>query len=408
MSFDFLSFRKEFPQLQRRIGEHSLVYFDNAATTLKPRSVVQRLSDYYLNDVANIHRGAHFLSRQGTEMYEAVRQQIAQWIGAASSSEVVFTRGTTESINLVAYAYGEEYLSAKDVILLSPFEHHSNIIPWKIISEKTGCRIEVLPFDQKGQIAEGDLDKVFSKNVKLVSLMLYSNVTGVRLDVETVFRRAQKQGAVTVLDAAQAPLHEKLDATSLQCDFLALSAHKMFGPFGVGFLYGKNEILDKMQPFQGGGSMISLVTWEKTVYQDVPFKFEAGTPNIADVIAFGEAIRIVQEAPLQEWQTHGAKLGMQIEDFLSQQKSIRLMGPRYGEAKKTDIVSFVYGGVHASDVGEILDQMGVAVRAGHHCAQPLMSMLDVSGTVRVSLAPYNNTSDVDLFCQAMEKAGKLL
>lgn len=408
MSFDVTPLRAQFPQLERHVGDHPLVYLDNAATSLKPRRVAQCLSDYYLNDVANIHRGAHYLSRQGTEKYEAVREQVKNWIGAAQTGDIIFTRGVTESINLISYAYGFEHIGLGDVILLTPFEHHSNIIPWKILAENTGCEIQLLPFDRYGQISPENLEKVFTKKVKLVSMMLYSNVTGVRLDVEAVLAKARAMGARTIIDAAQGMLHEKIDVKKLDCDFLTFSAHKMFGPFGVGVLYGRKEILQELPPFQGGGSMISSVSWEKTVYQDSPFKFEAGTPSIADVIAMGEAVRMIQESSLSDWTAHGRKLGEMIENFLVEQPKVQLISPRYSEAHKTDIVSFTYQGAHASDVGELLDQMGVAVRAGHHCAQPLMDSLQIQGTVRVSLAPYNNSLDAERFMNCMEKVGRMI
>lgn len=408
MSFDISNFRSQFPQLNRQINDQPLVYFDNAATSLKPICVANALHDYYLSDVANIHRGAHYLSRQGTERYEAVRDLTKKWIGGDSSGDVIFTRGVTESINLLAYTYGFEHIGIGDVVVLTPFEHHSNIIPWKILSENNGCKIELLQFDQQGQISPQEIERVFSQKVKLVSMMLYSNVTGVRLNVEPVLKKAKAVGAVTMIDAAQAMLHEKIDVQKLDCDFLTFSSHKMFGPFGVGVLYGKKSALEVLPPFQGGGSMISSVTWDKTIYQDSPYKFEAGTPNIADVIAFGEAIQMIQAHSLKDWVEHGRKLGQTVEEFLQTDLRVKLVGPRYSQAQKTDIVSFNYDGAHASDIGELLDQMGVAVRAGHHCAQPLMNSLGISGTVRVSLAPYNNNTDVERFVHAMQKVRTLI
>jgi cysteine desulfurase / selenocysteine lyase len=408
MSFDVNALREQFPQLQRKIGDHQLVYLDNAATSLKPKRVVDCLAHYYLNDVANIHRGAHTLSRLGTEKYEKVRQQVSHWIGAKESSEIIFTRGVTESMNLISYSYGFEQIGLGDVILLSPFEHHSNIIPWKILAENTGCEIEILPFDQKGQISMQALEKAFHKKIRMVSLMLYSNVTGVRLHIEPVLKFAREKNVVSIVDAAQAMLHEKIDVQKLDCDFLTFSSHKMFGPFGVGVLYGKSAILKEMPPFQGGGSMISSVSWQKTVYQDPPHKFEAGTPNIADVIALGSAIEMIESSSLGEWVQHGRRLGERVEKELLKLEKVKLTGPQYGEAEKTDIVSFTYQGAHAADVGELLDQMGVAVRAGHLCAQPLMDSLQIQGTVRVSLAPYNNDLDVDRFIEAMQKVGRFI
>ena len=406
-SFDVQSFRSQFPQLQSQIQGQDLVYLDSAATSLKPRRLADRLHKYYLNEVANIHRGAHFLSRQGTENYEAVRSQTKKILNG-DKGEIVFTRGVTESINLLAYSFGFEHLGLGDVILLTPYEHHSNIIPWKILSENTGCQIELLDFDRNGNITEAALNRAFSKNVKLVSMMLYSNVTGVRLNVEPVLQKARSVGALTVIDAAQAMLHETIDVQKLDCDFLTFSAHKMFGPFGVGVLYGKSEIFNELPPFQGGGSMISSLSWTKTVYQDAPFKFEAGTPNIADVIAFGEALSMLEEASLENWVQHGKKLGLQVEQALKSNSRVQLMGPTYAESRKTDIISFSYEGAHPSDVGEMLDQMGIAVRAGHLCAQPLMESMGVQGTVRVSLAPYNNENDVEKFVNAMEKIKGIL
>jgi cysteine desulfurase / selenocysteine lyase len=405
--FDVQSFRKQFPQLQTKVGGQDLVYLDSAATSLKPRRVADRLHSYYLNEVANIHRGAHFLSRQGTENYEAVRLQTKKMING-SNGEVVFTRGVTEAMNLLAYSFGFEHLGLGDVILLTPYEHHSNIIPWKILSENTGCQIELLEFDRSGNITEAALNRAFSKNVKLVSMMLYSNVTGVRLNVEPVLQKARAIGALTVIDAAQAMLHEKIDVQKLDCDFLTFSAHKMFGPFGVGVLFGKSEILNDLPPFQGGGSMISSLSWSKSVYQDAPHKFEAGTPNIADVIAFGEALSMLEEASLEAWAQHGKKLGLSVEKALQANSRVQLMGPTYAESRKTDIISFSYEGAHPSDVGEMLDQMGIAVRAGHLCAQPLMESMGVQGTVRVSLAPYNDENDVEKFVNAMEKIKGIL
>jgi cysteine desulfurase / selenocysteine lyase len=407
MSFDVEAFRMQFPQLQLKIQGHELVYLDSAATSLKPRRVADRLQSFYLNEVANIHRGAHFLSRQGTENYEAVRMQTKKMLNG-DGGEVVFTRGVTEAINLLAYSFGFEHLGLGDVILLTPYEHHSNIIPWKILSENTGCQIELLDFDRNGNITEAALNRSFSKNVKLVSMMLYSNVTGVRLNVEPVLKKAREIGALTIIDAAQAMLHEKIDVQKLDCDFLTFSAHKMLGPFGVGVLYGKTEIFNTLPPFQGGGSMISSLSWTKSVYQDVPHKFEAGTPNIADVIAFGEALTLLEKAPLELWVEHGKKLGLQVERALQSNTRVKLVSPPYAEARKTDIISFTYEGAHPSDVGEMLDQMGIAVRAGHHCAQPLMESMAVPGTVRVSLAPYNNESDVEKFVNAMEKIKGIL
>jgi cysteine desulfurase/selenocysteine lyase len=405
-----VDFRKKFPILDTKVSGHNLIYFDSAASSLKPKVIADTLAYYYLYETANIHRGAHYLSRQGTEKYEQVREKTQMFINAASKNEIVFTRGTTEAINLIASSYGSEFLKAGDEILLSPFEHHSNLIPWRMLCDKIGCKIRMIPFDQDGHVSEEQLTAAFTPQVKLVSLMIYSNVTGVRLDVESVIAKAKKQGVVTVLDAAQAMLHETIDVQKLDCDFLTFSSHKMLGPYGVGVLYGKYEMLNKMPPYQGGGSMVSLVTLNSIVYQDPPYKFEAGTPSIADVMGLGAAIDFINHHTIKDWVVHGRQLLRTLEIEMKSFDRVKLFGPLVSEGAdgKADILSFSYEGAHASDVGELLDQMGIAVRAGHHCAQPLMQVLGVSGTVRVSLAPYNTMDEIENFLLALRKVGNLL
>jgi len=408
MAFNVGEFRKHFPILDKPVNKQKLVYFDNAASSLKPKEVAETIYNYYLYETANIHRGAHYLSRQGTEKYEGARGKVAKFIKAQSASEIVFTRGVTEAMNLLSYTLGAN-LKSGDVILLSDFEHHSNIIPWKLLCERTGARIQTLSFSPTGEISEESVQKAFEQPVKIVSLLLYSNVTGVRLSVEKVVKAARSKGAVSVLDTAQAMLHENIDVQKLDCDFLTFSGHKMLGPYGVGVLYGKKANLDKLIPFQGGGSMISQVNWEKTIYQDAPHKFEAGTPAIPEVLGLGAAIDFIKNYSLSEWTAHGKKLLSRLEEGLSGFKKVKLIGATLADApKKCDIISFSYEGAHPSDVGEILDQMGVAVRAGHHCAQPLMDTLKIPGTVRASLAPYNTEDEVEFFLQAMRKVETVL
>lgn len=408
MSFNVEDFRRQFPILERKINGHPLIYFDSGASSLKPRKVADAIHHYYLYETANIHRGAHTMSREGTEKYEAVRGKIQKFIGARESSEIIFTRGVTESLNLLSYTLGLSIKSG-DVILLSPLEHHSNILPWKILCERTGARIELLPFEQDGSISAEDLAKAFTPSVKIVSLLMYSNVTGVRLDVEKVVEKAKTSGALSIIDAAQAMLHEKINVQALGCDYLTFSSHKMLGPYGVGVLFGKKERLLDLPPFHGGGSMISSVDWENTVYQDAPHKFEAGTPSIADVIGLGAAIDVIVENSLEDWKKHGREIITYLETELSRFKKIKLLGATVQTApRKADIISFSYEGAHASDVGELLDQMGVAVRAGHHCAQPLMAQLGVSGTVRISLAPYNTLAEAQEFIRCLRKVEDML
>ncbi|MBY0316255.1 MAG: cysteine desulfurase [Bdellovibrionales bacterium] len=408
MSYNVEKFREQFPMLSQKVNGEPFVYLDNAASSLKPVSVAERLYKYYTSETANIHRGAHYFSRLGTEHYEGVRDKVKTLINAAAREEIVFTRGTTDSINLVMYSYGLKEIQKGDIILLSPFEHHSNIIPWKMLEERTGCKIEVLPFGMDGRLSQDALKSYEDQPVKMISLVLYSNVTGVRLDVEPVIEWSKKKKAITFIDAAQAMLTEAIDVQKMDCDLLTFSGHKMFAPYGVGVLYGKKAFLDGLSPFEGGGSMISQVSWESVVYQDTPHKFEAGTPNISSVLGLGEAIDFMKKYDLSDWNAHEKALILRLEKELSQYPSVTLYGPSISEVRKSAVLSFNWKGAHSSDVGEILDQSGVAVRAGHLCAQPMMKMLEVPGTVRVSLAPYNSEQDIELFLKAFKKVEGLL
>lgn len=405
--FDVEAFRKDFPVLQTKINHKDYYYFDTAATSLKPKCVADRIHQYYLYEVSNIHRGSHYLGRLGTENFESVRGQTARFINAASDQEIIFVKGVTEAINLLAYTYGQN-MKAQDVVCVSGFEHHSNIVPWLLLRDKNQCALNVIAFNVDGSIDDEEIDKLLSLKPKLVSLILYSNVTGVRFDVEKVLSALKGSSTITIIDAAQAVLHESLDVQKLDCDYLTFSAHKMFGPFGTGVLYGKTSRLEGLPPFMGGGSMISHVQWDKVVLQNAPHKFEAGTPNIADVIGFGEALRFIHQWGVRSWYEHTKKLVSTLEDGLKTLPKIRQRGPLVGDCVKSDIVSFEYKGAHPSDVGELLDQMGIAVRAGHHCAQPLMSSLGVSGTVRVSFGPYNTLKDVDFLLEGLRKVGEIL
>lgn len=405
--FNVESFRQQFPVLGTKVNGKDFYYFDTAATSLKPKPVADRIHEYYLYESANIHRGSHYLGRLGTQNFEAVRDKVARFINAPSESEIVFVKGVTEAINLLAYSYGQSF-TPQDTVVVSGNEHHSNIVPWLLLRERTHCQVQVLKFNDDGSISDEELARVQKLKPAILSLIMYSNVTGVRFDVEKVVNAFKNSDTVTVLDAAQAVLHERLDVRALGVDFLTLSAHKMFGPFGTGILYGKKERLEECPPFMGGGSMISQVAWDKVVLQNPPHKFEAGTPNIADVIGFGVAIDFIEKWGLNDWCLHTRSLVEKLETELKSFERIRQIGPNISSSKKADIVSFVYDGAHASDVGEILDQMGIAVRAGHHCAQPLMADYGITGTVRVSFGPYNTLKDVDFLLDSLKKTGNIL
>jgi cysteine desulfurase / selenocysteine lyase len=409
MSFDVDAFRKNFPVLSTPVNGQDYYYFDTAATSLKPKVVAERIYNYYLFEVANIHRGSHFLGRKGTENFEAVRGKVQSFINAKSDTEIVFVKGVTEAMNILAYTYGDS-MNKGDVVVVGSHEHHSNIVPWLLLKERRGVQLEVLHFNENGSVNEAELQRIIKLKPKIVSLILYSNVTGVRFDVEKVLEAFKKTSTLTVVDAAQAVLHERIDVQKIDCDYLTFSAHKMFGPFGTGVLYGKKERLEKCKPFMGGGSMISQVGWDQLVLQNAPHKFEAGTPNIADVIGFGTALDFLEKFGVESWREHTRELVSTLEEGLKEFPKIKIIGPtlKSPDTKKADIVSFVYEGAHASDVGEILDQMGVAVRAGHHCAQPLMKNLGVSGTIRVSFGPYNSNKDVAYLLEALKKTSEIL
>lgn len=405
--FNVESFRQQFPVLGSKVDGKDFYYFDTGATSLKPKVVADRIHQYYLYESANIHRGSHYLGRMGTQNFEAVRGKAARFINATSENEVVYVKGVAEAINLLAYSYGQS-LTARDTVVVSGNEHHSNIVPWLLLRDRVGCQVQTLTFNEDGSIDDKEIARVKALAPAILSMIMYSNVTGVRFDVEKVLSAFAGTSTVTVIDAAQAVLHEKLDVQKLGVDFLTLSAHKMFGPFGTGILFGKMDRLEQLPPFMGGGSMISQVTWDKVILQNPPHKFEAGTPNIADVIGFGVAIDFIEQWKLDSWTPHTRQLVSKLEDGLKEFKRIRQIGPRAQDCKKADIVSFVFDGAHPSDVGEILDQMGVAVRAGHHCAQPLMGTYGITGTVRVSFGPYNTLGEVEYLLECLTKTGSIL
>ncbi len=395
--------RKDFPILGTQVHGKPLVYLDNAATTQKPQAVIDSLTHYYQNLNANIHRGIHYLSEVATGAYEGVREQVRGFINAKSTAEIIFTRNATESINLVARTWGEANVKSGDEIVLTQLEHHSNLIPWQLLAQKTGAVLKFIPIDANGYLDTTTLDTIITPRTKLVSFTLMSNVLGTMPPAKMIIAKAKSVGAVTLCDAAQSIAHTLTDVQDLGCDFLVFSAHKMCGPTGVGVLYGKEALLNAMPPFLGGGEMISHVEWTTATWNDLPAKFEAGTPNIADVIAFGPALTYLQKIGMDKIAQHEATLTQHLLDRMISNPNVVLFGPRTTE-NRGGVVSFELGNVHPHDIGTALDFEGIAIRAGHHCAQPLMGVLGVPATARVSFYFYNTIEEVDAFMVALDKA----
>ena len=399
--------RREFPILDRKVHGYPLVYLDNAATTQKPVAVLNAMDDYYRHINSNVHRGVHYLSQQATDACEAVREQVASFLHARHSHEIIFTRGTTESINLVAACFGKRFLQPGDSILLSGMEHHSNIVPWQMIAEDKHARVKVIPINESGELVLDDLEKMLDSGVRLVAFNYVSNALGSINPVKAIVAAAHRRGIPVLLDAAQAVQHLDVDVQDLDADFLAFSSHKIYGPTGIGVLYGKEEWLNQLPPYQGGGEMIKTVTFEKTTYNDLPFKFEAGTPDMAGMIGLGAAIRWVQDLGLQN--IHDTEFGVMSYalDRLREIEGFRVVGPTDAR-HRAGVISFLVGDIHPFDLGEILDQQGIAVRTGHHCAQPIMDRYCIPGTVRASLAVYNTTAEMDRLAAGIEKAITIL
>jgi cysteine desulfurase/selenocysteine lyase len=403
-SFDVEKIRRDFPILKERVHGKPLVYLDNGATSQKPQVVIDTLDRYYKSENSNIHRGVHYLSERATSSYEASREKIRQFINAENGHEIVFVRGTTEAINLVAQSYGRTFLKAGDEIVISAMEHHSNIVPWQMLCGQIGARLRVVPINHDGEFVLDEYRRLLNENTKLVSLTHVSNALGTIVPVKEAVRLAHERGVPVLLDGAQAVPHLKVDVRDIGCDFYAFSGHKLFGPTGVGVLYGKSELLDAMPPYQGGGDMISLVTFEKTHYNVLPYKFEAGTPNIAGGIGLGAAIDYLNGFNWEEVCAHENDLMAYATNALSEIASIRIIGTA---KDKAGVLSFVFDHIHAHDVGTILDQEGVAIRAGHHCAMPVMQRFGVPATARASFALYNNREDVDALVRGIHRVLKV-
>lgn len=402
MAFDARHIRLDFPILDRRVHGKPLVYLDNAATSQKPRQVIDALTAYYTRSNANIHRGIHALAEEATAAYEAVRLQTARFIHAPSERGIVFTRNTTEAINLFAHAWGRSRLKAGDQILLSEMEHHSNLVPWQLLANATGASLAFIPVTDDGRLELGKLDALLTRRTKLVALTHMSNVLGTINPIQEIVQRAHRTGAVALIDAAQSAPHLPLDVQQLGADAVAFSAHKMLGPTGVGVLCAREELLEAMEPFLGGGEMIADVQLTSATWNEIPWKFEAGTPNIADVIAFGEALAYLERLGMDHVQAHEQELTLYAYRRLREQPNITLYGPDPHTTPRGGVVSFNLQGLHPHDVGTVLDAEGVAIRAGHHCAKPLMRRLGVAATARASFYVYNTLDEVDRLLEALQ------
>ena len=395
------TYRQDFPILGQTVRDQPLVYLDNGATAQKPRQVIEVLDEYYRSYNSNIHRGVHTLSEQATEAYESARKKIQHFINAASLQEIIFVRGTTEGINLVAQSYGRSKLGAGDEIIISTMEHHSNIVPWQLLCEQTGAILKVIPINDAGELDMDEYKKLLGERTRIVAIVHVSNALGTINPVAEIAALAHAAGAVVILDGAQAAPHLRLDMAALDCDFYTFSGHKLFGPTGIGVLYGKQALLEDMPPYHGGGDMIKMVTFEKTLYNDLPYKFEAGTPYIAGVIGLGAAVDYVSHAGLDGIQEYEHELLQYATRAVAALPGVRLIGTA---AEKAGILSFVVDGIHPHDLGTILDHDGVAIRTGHHCAMPVMDRYGIPATARASLAFYNTAEEVDKLVAGIRKA----
>ena len=396
--------REDFPILSREVYGKPLVYLDNGATTQKPRCVVEAITNEYYSVNANVHRGVHFLSQQATELHEASRETVRRFINARSTNEIIFTRGTTESINLLASSFAESQMQAGDEVIVSTMEHHSDIVPWQLQAAKKGIVIKVIPMNDKGELLQDEYKALFSEKTKLVCVMHVSNVLGTVNPVKEMIAEAHAHGVPVLVDGAQSVPHMKVDVQDLDADFFAFSGHKVYGPTGVGVLYGKEEWLDKLPPYQGGGEMIQSVSFEKTTFNELPFKFEAGTPDYIGTTALAKALDYVSAIGMDQIEAHEQELTKYAMQRLKQIEGMRI----FGEAEhKSSVISFLVGNIHHLDMGTLLDRLGIAVRTGHHCAQPLMIRLGIEGTVRASFGLYNTKEEIDVLVAGIERVNRM-
>lgn len=404
MSYNVEEIRQDFPILQREVYGRPLIYLDNAATTQKPRSVVEAISNEYFSTNANVHRGVHFLSQKATDLHEAARERVRQFINARSTAEVLFTRGTTESLNLVASSFGEAFLKEGDEVIVSVMEHHSDIVPWQLLRERKGIVIRVIPMDDSGRLDLEAYERLFSERTRLVCVAHVSNVLGTVNPVKKMAATAHAHGAYMLVDGAQSIPHFKVDVQDLDCDFLTFSGHKIYGPTGIGVLYGRESLLEKMPPYQGGGEMIARVTFEHTTYERLPYKFEAGTPDYVGTHALAAAIDYVEALGMDEIAAHEHRLTQYAMERLGAIKDMHLYGTT---PDKDAVVAFNVGNIHPLDLGTLLDRLGIAIRTGHHCAQPLMQRCGVEGMARASFALYNTMDEIDKLAEGIERVSKM-
>lgn len=404
MSYNVEEIRQDFPILQREVYGRPLIYLDNAATTQKPRSVVEAISNEYFSTNANVHRGVHFLSQKATDLHEAARERVRQFINARSTAEVLFTRGTTESLNLVASSFGEAFLKEGDEVIVSVMEHHSDIVPWQLLRERKGIVIRVIPMDDSGRLDLEAYERLFSERTRLVCVAHVSNVLGTVNPVKQMAAAAHAHGAYMLVDGAQSIPHFKVDVQDLDCDFLTFSGHKIYGPTGIGVLYGRENLLEKMPPYQGGGEMIARVTFEHTTYERLPYKFEAGTPDYVGTHALAAAIDYVETLGMDEIAAHERRLTQYAMERLGAIKDMHLYGTT---PDKDAVVAFNVGNIHPLDLGTLLDRLGIAIRTGHHCAQPLMQRCGVEGMARASFALYNTMDEIDRLAEGIERVSKM-
>lgn len=404
-SIDWQAVRAQFPILNEKVNGKDLVYLDNAATSQKPQVVIDALVDYYSRYNSNVHRGVHQLSQTATNAFEATRRKVQQLLNARHEAEIIYTSGTTAAINLVASSWGNAHVHAGDEILITGMEHHANIVPWQMLCERTGAKLVVVPIDEQGEISLVDFEARLSPRTRMAAFSWISNALGTVNPVHEMVTLAHEAGAVVLVDAAQAAPHSSIDVQDLDCDFLCFSAHKMCGPTGIGILYGQLDLLETLEPWQGGGDMIKEVTFEKTTYNELPLRLEAGTPNIADVIAFGAAVDYLQDIGLPEIEAREQALLNYATSEITKLEGIRLIGTA---ADKRSVLSFLMKDAHPYDVGVLLDQMGIAIRTGHHCAQPVMDGYGIPGTCRASFAFYNTFEEIDRFILALHKTKKML
>ena len=397
--------REDFPILSREVNGHPLVYFDNGASSQKPQQVIDVINKYYSYEHSNIHRGIHHLSQEATTAYENARTTIQHFINAKHSHEVIFTKGTTDAINLVASSLGKKFITKGDEIIISTMEHHSNIVPWQLICEEKGAILKVIPINDAGELLLDEYEKLLSEKTKIVAISHISNTLGTINPLKEIIEKAKKKGAFVLIDGAQAVPHTKIDVQELGCDFYAFSGHKMLGPTGVGILYGKEQILNDMPPYQGGGDMIKTVTFEKTTYNELPHKFEAGTPNIVGGIGLAAAINYMNNIGIAHIETYEHQLLNYATEQLKKIAGVQIIGEA---KKKASVLSFIVKDTHPTDIGTIIDKLGIAIRTGHHCTEPLMSRFNIPGTARASFAFYNTFEEVDIFINALKRAVKML